>query len=156
MQNVLDILKQDHAKVRELLDRLAATTTRAAKTRPELLERIATELQVHTTLEEEIFYPAIREAATTNEQRELVAEAFEEHRAVEKLVMPDLEKTEVDSVEFGGRAKVLKELVEHHADEEEEELFPLAKELLSEQQLRDLGQRTTQRKQELLRKHRAA
>jgi len=62
----------------------------------------------------------------------------------------------VDTVEFGGRAKVLEELVEHHADEEEDEMFTMAKNLLSKQELHDLGEQMMARKQQPLRKRRAA
>src|SRR3546814_1785888 len=60
-------------------------------------------------------------------------EAKEEHRAVEKLVLPDLFKTDAGTVVFAGRAKVLKDLIEHHAEEEEKEMFPRAKKLLSKE-----------------------
>lgn len=156
MRTALDLLKKDHKQVKKLLKELVETTTRAKKRRAELLDEIETELEVHTTIEEEIFYPALRDAATRNEQREVIAEAFEEHRAVNGMVLPDLKKTKVDTVEFGGRAKVLKELVEHHADEEEDEMFSLAHELMSEEELHELGEQMMGRKQQLLRKLRAA
>lgn len=156
METALDLLKQDHDKVRKLLGELTDTTTRATKTRKQLVDTIETELLVHTTIEEEIFYPALRAAAKTNEHREVVAEAFEEHRVVEVMVLPDLKKTDVNSVQFGGRAKVLRELVEHHADEEEEEMFPLAEELLGQDTLVELGKRMKARKEKLLQQHHAA
>jgi hypothetical protein len=65
------------------------------------------------------------------------------------LYVPDLEKTDPGSVEFGGRAKVLKELVDHHADEEEE-LFRTARKLFSKDELKELGERMQQRKEELV------
>lgn len=150
MPTPMEMLRQDHEKVSELLEKLTATTTRAEKTRPELLEQITAELEVHTAIEEEIFYPALREAASSNGDKEQIAEGYEEHRAVKRLVLPDLQQTEVTSVEFGGRAKVLKELVTHHAEEEEEELFDLAEQLLSAKQLDELAKRMQARKQELL------
>ena len=76
-------------------------------------------------------------------------EALEEHRAAGDLVLPDLLKTDVQSDQFGGRAKVLKELIEHHADEEEKEMFPRARELMDKAQLEQLGERMAQRKAEL-------
>lgn len=148
--DALRLLAQDHAKVKELLTQLAETTTRATKGRTELLEKIGEELRVHAAIEEEIFYPALDRAAKNNEQRELMAEARQEHQAVEELVLPELENSDVDSVEFGGRAKVLKELVEHHAEEEEEEMFAHARELLDQETLSELGARMQARKDELL------
>jgi hemerythrin superfamily protein len=146
--NAIELLKEDHDKVRKLLAQLAESTTRAGQKRTELLETIARELEIHTRIEEEIFYPAFRDAGKS-EERKMYHEAKEEHRAVEKLVIPDLEKTEPGSEEFGGRAKVLKEMVEHHAEDEEEEMFPRAEELFSEEELAELGERMAQRKQEL-------
>jgi hemerythrin-like domain-containing protein len=148
--NAIQLLKEDHKKVRKLLSELADTTPRGVKTRTELLEKIATELRVHTKIEEEIFYPALRAAAKTQDDQAMYFEALEEHRAAGELVLPDLEKTDVSSDKFSGRAKVLKELVEHHAGEEEQEMFPRARELLSAEELKELGARMEQRKRELL------
>ena len=147
--DAIELLKSDHKKVRDLLGQLTDTTSRAEKTRTDLLEKIRMELEAHTTIEEEIFYPAFREAGKKDEE-EMYFEALEEHRAAGDLVLPDLLKTEVTSEKFSGRAKVLKELIEHHADEEEKEMFPKAKQLLDKQQLQELGERMQQRKQELL------
>ena len=148
--NAIQLLKDDHKKVRGLLTELEATTARATKTRTQLLATIAKELRVHTRIEEEIFYPALKAAAQNHDDQKMYFEALEEHRAAGELVLPDLEKTEVASDKFSGRAKVLKELVEHHAEEEEKEMFPRAKELLSADQLKELGVRMEARKQELL------
>jgi hemerythrin-like domain-containing protein len=148
--NAIQLLKDDHKKVRKLLGELADTTPRGVKTRAELLEKIALELRVHTRIEEEIFYPALKAAAQNHDDQKMYFEALEEHRAAGELVLPDLEKTDVASDKFSGRAKVLKELVEHHADEEEKEMFPRARELLDADQLKELGARMEARKQELL------
>lgn len=147
--DAIELLKSDHEKVRDLLGQLTDTTSRAEKTRTDLLQKIAMELEVHTTIEEEIFYPALREAGK-KEDEEMYFEALEEHRAAGDLVLPDLLNTEVTSDKFSGRAKVLKELVEHHVEEEEEEMFPRAKELLDKARLSELGEQMQQRKQELM------
>jgi hemerythrin superfamily protein len=148
--DAIRLLKEDHATVRKLLAELADTTSRGVKTRTELLEKIAAELEAHTTIEEEIFYPAFKEAGEKSDDAKLYFEALEEHRAAGDLVLPDLLKTDVGSDQFGGRAKVLKELVEHHADEEEKEMFPRAKELLGKERLEELGEAMQARKQQLL------
>ena len=148
--NAIQLLKEDHTKVRKLLSELAETTPRGVKIRTELLAQIATELRVHSKIEEEIFYPALHAAAKNREDETMYFEALEEHRAAGELVLPDLEKTDVASDRFSGRAKVLKELVEHHAGEEEKEMFPRARELLSADELKALGARMERRKQELL------
>jgi hemerythrin-like domain-containing protein len=148
--DAITLLVEDHRKVKKLLGELAETTNRAEKTRAELLAHIASELKAHTTIEEEIFYPAFKEAGEKSDDAKMYFEALEEHRAAGDLVLPDLLKTEVTSDQFGGRAKVLKELIEHHADEEEKEMFPRARKLLDASALAELGQRMQARKQELL------
>jgi hemerythrin superfamily protein len=148
--DAISLLKQDHKTVRAMLAELAETTTRATKTRTELLQKIRTELEAHTTIEEEIFYPAFKAAGEKADDGKMFFEALEEHRAAGDLVLPDLLGTDVHSDQFGGRAKVLKELIEHHADEEEKDMFPRARELMDKAQLLALGERMAQRKAELM------
>lgn len=147
--DAIALLKQDHKAVKALLTELADTTNRAQKTRTELLQKIATEIKVHAAIEEEIFYPAFKAAGEKADDGKMFFEALEEHRAAGDLVLPDLLKTDVQSDQFGGRAKVLKELIEHHADEEEKEMFPRARQLMDKAQLEQLGERMAQRKAEL-------
>lgn len=147
-KNALDLLKEDHRKVKELFGELAETTTRAEKKRRQLLDKIDQELHIHTHLEEEIFYPAFREAGNS-EHAKMYFEAMEEHRAVSELVLPDLKKTEPNSEKFSGRCKVLKELIEHHIEEEEKEFFKKAKASMSKDQLTELGKQMAARKQEM-------
>jgi hemerythrin superfamily protein len=148
--DAITLLKEDHKLVRRLLDKLERTTARGAKTRKELLLKIEANLKAHTTIEEEIFYPAFKEAGRKSDDDKMYFEALEEHRAAGDLVLPDLLNTDITSEKFGGRAKVLKELVEHHAGEEEKEMFPRAKKLMSKNELVELGERLERRKAELL------
>jgi len=154
--DAITLLTEDHRKVRKLLDELGRTTNRAAKKRADLLAKIAAELEAHTAIEEEIFYPAFKEAGQKSDDDKLYFEAMEEHRAAGDLVLPDLLKTDVGSEQFGGRAKVLKELVEHHADEEEKEMFKRAKALMDRKTLEDLGDQMARRKVELKKQAQAA
>lgn len=147
-QDAIELLKADHEEVKGMLEELTSTTPQATKTRPELLQKIAKELKIHTKIEEEIFYPAFKNSGGADHNT-MNYEAREEHRAVEALVLPDLEKTDPATDEFSGRAKVLKEMVEHHAEEEEESMFPVAKESFTTEQLEELGQQMAARKQEL-------
>jgi hemerythrin-like domain-containing protein len=148
-RDAIALLKSDHDEVRKLLEKLASTTERAEKTRTDVLKKVAAALAAHTTIEEEIFYPAFRDAGTKNDEI-MFFQAKEEHRAVDKLVLPDLQSTPVTSECFTGRVSVLRELIEHHVEEEEQEMFPRAKELLSTDQLTALGEQMAARKQELL------
>lgn len=146
--NAIDMLREDHDKVRELLSQLSSTTNRAAKKRSELLQKLKKEVLIHTQIEEEIFYPAFRDSKA-EESKRLFYEAKEEHRAVDELVLPDVETTEPSSEEFAGRIKVLKDMIEHHAEEEEKEIFPKSKKALGKEELEELGERMAERKQEL-------
>lgn len=147
--DAIQLLKSDHQTVKGLLEELAETTSRATKRRATLVQEIQRNLHAHTTIEEEIFYPAYRESGG-KEQEKMYFEALEEHRAAEDLVLPDLLETEPDSEKFSGRAKVLKELIEHHIQEEEKELFKQAKQLLDKATLQSLGEAMAQRKEQLL------
>ena len=135
----IELLKQDHETVKDLLGKLEETTERAVQTRKKLLARIEQELKIHTELEEQIFYPAFRQAGSKDDAV-MTVEAKEEHRAVEALVLPDIKETPPSTIEFSGRVKVLKELLEHHIEEEERDMFPQARKLLSKQQLEQLGE----------------
>ena len=150
--DAIQLLKNDHKEMRAMLSALESSTTRAAKKRSMLLQKIKANLVAHTTIEEEIFYPAFKEAGKKSDDDKMYFEALEEHRAAGDLVLPDLLKTDPSSEKFSGRAKVLKELVEHHADEEEKEMFPRAKKLLGRPELMDLGVRMDERKRQLLRR----
>lgn len=137
--NAIDMLIEDHERVKELLGRMTESTERAVKTRAELLEKLEMEVTIHTRLEEEILYPAYKEAGG-KEQLKMYYEAKEEHRAVDSLVLPDLKATDPGSVEFSGRVKVCKELLEHHIEEEESEMFSEARELFDDARLDEMGQ----------------
>lgn len=147
--DAIQLLKNDHKLVKELLTELEESTTRAVKKRGELLHQIQMNLKAHTAIEEEIFYPAFKHVGKKEESK-MYFEALEEHRAAEDLVLPDLLKTDPASDQFSGRAKVLKELIEHHIEEEEGEMFPDAKKLLSKEQLTELGKQMQARKDKLL------
>ena len=149
-QNAIELLKEDHKKVKKLLKELTETTTRAEKTRQRLLDEIYKELDAHTKIEEEIFYPAFKKAGDS-EHAKMYFEAVEEHRTVDSMVLPDLRKTDPTSDQFSGRAKVLKELVEHHADEEEKDMLKKAAKSMTKEELAELGKKMSERKQELQR-----
>lgn len=147
--NAIELLTQDHNNLRAMFEELTTTTSRGVKKRTELVKKIQTAIKAHTTVEEEIFYPAFKKAGDGKDDAKMYYEALEEHRAAGDLVLPDLLKTEPDSEKFSGRAKVLKELFEHHAKEEEKEMFKRAKALFSKKMLEELGEQIAERKAEL-------
>jgi hemerythrin superfamily protein len=148
--DAITLLKEDHKKLRAWTSELADTTERALETRKTLLARIEALLTAHTTIEEELFYPAFTEAAGDVESKRMVAEAIEEHRAADRKVIPDLHKLDPGSVQWSGDAKVLKDYIFHHLQEEEEEMFPRMRDLLDRRAMRELGDRMEKRREDLL------
>jgi len=150
--DALSLLKDDHERMRDLLGDLEKAVTQEDDSAGELLGTIQSELKVHTAIEEEIFYPAFRAAASKADDSRLYYEAVEEHHVVD-LVLPEIDPEESGSPEFAAKAKVLKDLVEHHADEEEKEMFPRARKLLDKDELVRLGEQLARRKSELAEHH---
>ena len=146
--DAIALLKKDHEKVRGLLGDLEKSAMRGGPRAQKLVTQIDKELEIHTTIEEEIFYPAFRDAVRTKDDKKMYFEAKEEHHVV-KLVLPEVKEGGIALEEFAAKCKVLKELVEHHAGEEEKEMFPKARKVLSRAELQDLGDRMAQRKKEL-------
>jgi hemerythrin superfamily protein len=146
--DAISLLKKDHETVRGLLGSLEKSAQKGGPKVAKLVGQIGTELEIHTTIEEEIFYPAFRDAVRSKDDKQMYFEAKEEHHVV-KLVLPEVDDSGTGGPEVAAKAKVLKELVEHHAGEEEKEMFPRARKVLSRAELQDLGTRMRQRKQEL-------
>jgi len=140
--DAFELLKNDHAKVSSLFDRIEPATD--ATTRRQLFAQLKQELDVHAHIEETILYPALKGAAET---RDITEEAYEEHREVKDL-LAELEATPADSEEWGDMILELRENVEHHVEEEEGEMFAKAREVLSEQQLNEIGARMSAEKQQ--------
>ncbi|EIK97261.1 hemerythrin hhe cation binding domain-containing protein [Pseudomonas sp. M47T1] len=137
--NAIELLKADHEKVKSILAQLSESTDRGIKKRTDLLAKLEMEITIHTRLEEEILYPAFKQAGGKDEA-EMYYEAKEEHRTVDSLVLPDLKVTDPSTPEFAGRVKVVKELLEHHIEEEETDMFPDAEKLLGKEALEALGE----------------
>lgn len=142
--DAIALLKEDHEKVRGLLGQFENAT---GARRQKLLTQIEKELKVHTTIEEEIFYPAYREAARKKEDKKLFFEAVQEHHVVD-MVLPEMNDGSSPE-ELKAKAKVLKDLVEHHAEEEEKEMFPRARKAMDKDELRSLGEMMQRRKEDL-------
>ena len=142
--DALRLLKDDHDKMRKLLDDLETTTQRGVRTREELFSKIKGELTIHEIIEEEIFYPALKEHPKA---KDIVLEGYEEHHVVD-TVMAELEDLPVDDESWGAKAKVMKENVEHHMEEEEGEMFQKARQVFDRDELEALGTRTERRKTE--------
>jgi hemerythrin superfamily protein len=134
-------LKDDHEKVEKIFSDMERK-----ENRQRLFPELDRELSIHAEIEEKVFYPACKEAEPT---RDLVLESIEEHKQI-KLVLADLEQTDKSTDEWGAALKVLKEDVMHHVGEEEKELFPKVKKILSKDQLEALGTRMEAMKMQLM------
>ena len=143
--NAFQLLKEDHQKVSGIFQQLEPTTERAEKTRTELFAKLRDELEIHTKVEEAVFYPAIKQAAET---REIVLEGFEEHHVI-KMLLKELDSMPVDTEQWTAKLKVLQENVEHHVEEEEEEMFQKARQVLSEDDITRLGEQMEELKKQL-------
>jgi hemerythrin-like domain-containing protein len=143
--DAIKLLKEDHRKVEKLLEELDSTTERGVKTRQDLFAKISTEMRVHETIEEEIFYPALKEHPKA---KEVVLEGYEEHHVVDEL-MGELKETAFDDERWGAKASVMKENIEHHIEEEEGEMFEKAEQLMEDSELDELGSRMEARKKQL-------
>ena len=146
MPYAVEMLKHDHEKVKALFQQYEAAGHRAHRKKQGLAEEVFAELAVHTTLEEELFYPAMKRQ-TDQDGKDLVVEAVEEHHVVTTL-MDELKGLDPTDERYDAKFKVLMENVEHHIEEEEGEMFPEAEEVLGER-LERIGQQMHQRKEQL-------
>ncbi|HSK92601.1 MAG TPA: hemerythrin domain-containing protein [Candidatus Angelobacter sp.] len=135
--NAITLLKDDHDKVKKMLADGEETTERAEVGRTELFAKLKEEMLIHERIEEEIFYPALKEHPNA---KEIVLEGFEEHHVVDEI-MGELEATPVTDEQWAAKFKVMKENIEHHIEEEEGEMFDTARQVFSTEELEELGAR---------------
>lgn len=140
--NAIELLESQHREVEDLFERFEKSDQAAAKRK--LVEEISDKLAVHAAIEERHFYPAVKDKQT----EDLLMEALEEHLSVKRVLADLLDLGPADDT-FDPKVKVLKEQIEHHVDEEEEELFPKVAKLLDKDQLEALGQEMTATQVEL-------
>ena len=145
--NAVRLLTDDHKRLKSLFRDYERLPDGAHARRQKVVEQVFHELEVHTKLEEELFYPAVK-AKADDEAEEMVNESCQEHHVVDVL-MAEMKRLEPDNPEYAAKFTVLMENVEHHAEEEEEELFPKAKKLLGDD-LTTIGQHMEQRKDALM------
>jgi hemerythrin-like domain-containing protein len=136
--DAIALLKRDHAEVKELFSQVEELSERATASRAKLCEKIVRALELHTKIEEGIFYPAFRSRAEDEEEREKILEAFEEHN-VAKMLIGELQSLDPSDETFQPKLMVLVESVRHHIKEEEGELFKMARQLFDKEELDELG-----------------
>jgi hemerythrin-like domain-containing protein len=144
-QDAIALLTADHREVSEMFKQFEELSDRAKASKQKLVEKICKSLIAHTQIEEEIFYPAVREDVKDSD--DMVDEAVVEHQAAKDLIQ-QLQEMDPDEDLYDAKVKVLGEEIEHHVKEEEEEMFKEARK--SGIDLLALGQEMAQRKQEIL------
>lgn len=144
--NAIQMLKDDHRRVKALFREFEGAGERAYQKKQRLAEETMRELEVHTKLEEEIFYPAAK--AKGGELKDTVDEGLEEHHVV-KVLIDELRGMDPQAEQYDPKFKVLTENVEHHIEEEEQELLPEAAKKLGDA-VETLGAQMAQRREQLL------
>jgi hemerythrin superfamily protein len=147
-QNAIDMLLEDHKKVQKLFkdfEKLDREDTEACQ---EVVSTACTELKVHSMIEKELFYPAVRDQVEKEEDEDILNEAEVEHQTVDQLV-ETLEGMDPGDAMYAAHFTVLSEYVKHHVQEEEKEMFPRVKKMKS-LDLDALGEEMKSRKQELM------
>ncbi len=143
-RGIYEALKKDHEVVKQVLQKMEATSNKALKERRRLVNLLKKELLAHAHAEEHIFYA---ELERHRESRTPALEAEEEHHVAEQLLL-DLEKTDPQDERWLAKVKVLKDILEHHIQEEEQLLFAQAQQLIDQDQARVLNQRFRQEKKQ--------
>lgn len=145
MPDAIALIKEDHKKARDLFKQFEKAEDES--TMQSVGQEILHELELHSTLEEEIFYPAVEERMEA-EELEMMEEAEEEHAIVDNLVA-ELKTMAPGDEHYKAKFTVLMENVEHHMQEEEKEMLPEAKKVLGDD-LEQVTEQWVQRKEELM------
>ncbi|MBC5816272.1 MAG: hemerythrin domain-containing protein [Candidatus Eremiobacteraeota bacterium] len=150
MSDAIELLKADHRKVEALLKEIQELPDTAHERRASICAQVSRELKAHDKIETTIFYPALKAKTTPDtEPRDEVLEAYEEHANIAGM-LEKLAVTAPTDESYNAKLQVLGELVKHHVKEEEHEMFKQARELLSESELKELGERIEREKQQLV------
>ena len=144
--DVFKLLEKDHEKVKGLFKKLVETSDGAQKTRENLFKELATELTVHAKVEETIVYPRLKEVGELSEQ---IEEAVDEHHEAESL-LEELAGMETTDKEWLAKLQELQEAVEHHVKEEEQQLFPEARDFIDDDEAMELAKTVEEEKKEML------
>jgi hemerythrin-like domain-containing protein len=121
--NILTALKTDHKELKSLLEQITDTTERAGKTRLSLFQKFKAEIVAHARAEEAVVYDKLK-GIVDKDDRDTVLEAYEEHYLVDKLI-PEIEKLSPTDEVWTAKVTVVKEMLEHHIKEEEDEIFSM-------------------------------
>jgi hemerythrin superfamily protein len=133
--DAIQVLRQDHRSIEKKFKEFEQTSPKANLTKKRLVKKMIKELSLHADVEEQLFYPAVEEAA---KEHDLVLKAMEEHDLV-KVLLEQLDRMSPEEDRFDAKVAVLIEIIRDHVDQEERHIFPKLKAALKPAQLRDLG-----------------
>jgi len=139
---IYEVLKKDHDKVKELLERLVHSQDASSEERGSLIEQIRDELIPHSRAEERVFYNALR---SIDMAHDMATHGYKEHVEAETLLRT-LQAMDVVNMDWTNTAKKLKDAVEHHIQEEETKFFDAAKQLFIEEEAQAMGEAFNQLK----------
>ncbi|HEX2604735.1 MAG TPA: hemerythrin domain-containing protein [Oxalicibacterium sp.] len=143
--DAIELLMEDHKKVKKLFKEFEKLSKQEdIEGKVEIANQICEELTVHATIEEEIFYPAARDALG---DEDIVNEAIVEHASAKDLIA-QIQEMSGDDEMYDAKVTVLSEYINHHVEEEEKEMFPKAKK--AKMDLEGLGVQLMERKEELM------
>jgi hemerythrin superfamily protein len=142
-QDAISLLTEDHQQVKKMFQQFDKLKDDEEDEKEELARKICAALTAHATIEEEIFYPAVRAAIDDDD---LMDEADVEHASAKELIA-QIEAGSADDDHYDAKVKVLGEQIDHHVKEEQNEMFPKARKAKID--LQALGERIEKRKQEL-------
>lgn len=145
-QDIIALLKQDHKDVKAMFEDFETLGPRAFEQRRKLGTKITDALTVHSAVEKHILYPAFKARAENHDERQQVLEAFEEHALVDLLV-DEIKGLDPHSETYEAKVKTLMDIVLHHVEEEEGEMFPTARELFDKNELLAFGREAEQYKE---------
>ena len=146
--DIYSLIKKDHQEVANLFRRLKAAEG-FSETSEQLFAQLREDLELHAHAEERVWYPALQEAKGT---QELVEEALNDHDLVEDL-LDELAASRMDDEAWNEKLEVLEERVGDHIEEEEGDIFDVARQLFSVEQAAELAQRWQMAKQEHMARH---
>ncbi|HET6346021.1 MAG TPA: hemerythrin domain-containing protein [Myxococcota bacterium] len=135
--DALKLLQDDHEAVLSLFDAYQKLGDGLSAHKTALARKICREIELHSEIEERVLYPELGKRRS-EELRDKVREGFEEHLSAKRII-GDLRQMNAQDPQFDAKVRVLNEELEHHIKEEEDEMFPEARDLMSEDQLEEIG-----------------
>jgi hemerythrin superfamily protein len=140
--NAIEMLMQDHKEAAGMMDQLE-TADKGDRSAKDIFLQLKDALTLHTQVEEQIFYPALK---SHEETRDMIPESLEEHQEVDQI-LAEMTSLNPGNDDFMDKLTELRDAVEHHVEEEESEMFPKAEQILGENRLQEMGRQMQQMKQ---------